>query len=256
MSKIQLLAFLLVVVMSILEKSPLVNAQCYQSAYVRPMSFISTCNSDEEKSGLLCYPKCRDNYFGNGPMCHEQCRDGYSNTGLTCYKAPDTYAKGCCCFFFNSCCHNCNDAGGYYDMGCTCTRKPDSYWADGYGRGVGVPLRCGSEQEQYMGMCYPKAKRGYQCTGPLCWINKCRGDYTYSCKLHVVCAEILLLGSAELTPLVGVTMAAICESHGLMCTKDADQCVDINKSIAEASFGTISGIAEAIATEGVFFFFL
>ena len=71
-----------------------VNGQCYQSTYGRGVGkVLSTCNSDEEKNGLLCYPKCRKDYFGNGPICYEQCRNGYSNTGTTCFRGIDTYTK-------------------------------------------------------------------------------------------------------------------------------------------------------------------
>ena len=29
------------------------------------------CGIDEEKNGLLCYPKCEENYVGVGPVCWE-----------------------------------------------------------------------------------------------------------------------------------------------------------------------------------------
>ena len=29
--------------------------------------FLTACPKDEDKSGLLCYPKCKENYSGLGP---------------------------------------------------------------------------------------------------------------------------------------------------------------------------------------------
>ncbi len=220
-----------------------VNGQCYQSTYGRGVGkVLSTCNSDEEKNGLLCYPKCRKDYFGNGPICYEQCRNGYSNTGKTCFRGIDTYTK-------RNMFSDCNS--GYTDLGFTCWRAPDSYWSDSYGRGVGSPLRCESGLEQSGALCYVRCKDGYDPFGPLCWLGKCQGAFNYSCKLHTICANILLLG-----PIVGVPLAALCESKGLMCTRDFDQCKDINIDILVASASTVIGIATVVATAGFKTFYL
>ena len=44
-----------------------------------------------------------------------------------------------------------------------------------YGRGVGVPLSCGSHDEQSGALCYPPCKSGYYGVGPLCW-SYCSGE--------------------------------------------------------------------------------
>ena len=43
---------------------------CWKQAYGRGVGkVISTCPSDKEKDGALCYPYCRDGYYGVGPVC-------------------------------------------------------------------------------------------------------------------------------------------------------------------------------------------
>jgi len=43
-----------------------------------------SCNENEEKNGLLCYPKCSDGYQGIGPVCWSLCPPGYIDTGAFC----------------------------------------------------------------------------------------------------------------------------------------------------------------------------
>jgi hypothetical protein len=38
-----------------------------------------------------------------------------------------------------------------------------------YGRGAGIPMVCGSDEEQNGALCYPKCKAGYVGAGPVCW---------------------------------------------------------------------------------------
>lgn len=38
-----------------------------------------------------------------------------------------------------------------------------------YGRGVGVPMSCGSDQEYDAGLCYQQCAEGYNGVGPVCW---------------------------------------------------------------------------------------
>ena len=118
---------------------------------------------------------------------------------------------------------------GYVDMGCFCQDVGDSYKSDMYGRGAGVPLRCNSNQEQQGALCYTKCAEGYDALTGLCWLSECRGAYTYSCKLHTICVELGLLGSAVLSPVIGAVMVGLCESKGLMCVKDFDECASMNK---------------------------
>lgn len=119
-----------------------INGQCWKSAYGRGVGQpISVCRDDEEKNGALCYPKCKDGYYGVGPVCWEKCKSDYTDTGLFCSKGLHTYGKGCCCTIFTkSCCSNCRE--GYTDFGCTCTSPLRTYTKGSYGRGAGTPLKC------------------------------------------------------------------------------------------------------------------
>ena len=232
----------------------LVHGQCYQSTYLRGWGYpISTCNDDEEQNGLLCYPRCREGYFGNGPICYENCRSGYTNIGLLCFRPSNIYWKSCCCvtfYFYSTCCGNCDS--GYSDLGCMCGTPPDSYPSAIYGRGAGTPLKCKSYEEMSGILCYPKCKAGYDGVGPLCWLSGCNGAYTYSCKMHTICAEIGALGSAVVSPFLALPLMGLCESRGLMCTKDSSQCDSMNTDIATDSIGTAIGIATVVATAGSF----
>ncbi len=88
---------------------------CWKGSYGRGVGKpISTCRDPLEKSGLLCYPKCRDGYKGVGPvcwgtfpksygrgfgkvldcksdevydagLCYKDCRDNYSGVGPVCW---------------------------------------------------------------------------------------------------------------------------------------------------------------------------
>ena len=45
-------------------------SNCWKDAYGRGVGYvIDTCAPDLEKNGALCYPKCKDGYYGVGPVC-------------------------------------------------------------------------------------------------------------------------------------------------------------------------------------------
>jgi hypothetical protein len=44
---------------------------CLRDFYARVGSPANQCPDGLEQSGLLCYPKCNDGYFGVGPVCWE-----------------------------------------------------------------------------------------------------------------------------------------------------------------------------------------
>ena len=56
---------------------------------------------------------------------------------------------------------------------------------DSYGRGAGIPLVCGPNEEQNGALCYPKCRAGYDGVGPVCW-QTCpagfRNDGAYCAK--------------------------------------------------------------------------
>jgi hypothetical protein len=55
---------------------------------------VSSCGSDQDKDGALCYPKCRTGFYGVGPVCYASCPSGWDDQGLVC--AAHTYAPGSC----------------------------------------------------------------------------------------------------------------------------------------------------------------
>lgn len=60
---------------------------------------LSSCDSNEEKDGALCYPKCKAGYNGVGPVCWASCPEGYKNDGATCrrdviIRAKKSYGRG------------------------------------------------------------------------------------------------------------------------------------------------------------------
>lgn len=46
-----------------------------KKSYGRTAGKIMTCKDNEEKNGLLCYPKCRQQYYGVGPVCWQSCQN-------------------------------------------------------------------------------------------------------------------------------------------------------------------------------------
>jgi len=47
-----------------------VSADCWQDAYGRGAGqVITSCPDGQEKNGLLCYPNCKDGFYGVGPVC-------------------------------------------------------------------------------------------------------------------------------------------------------------------------------------------
>ena len=61
---------------------------------------LSTCSDDYEKNGALCYPKCKEGFYGVGPICWELCKEGYDDHGVSCFKNALIYTKECCCTIF------------------------------------------------------------------------------------------------------------------------------------------------------------
>ncbi len=113
----------------------------------------------EEKDGLLCYPLCRDGYYGVGPVCWEKCRDSYSDHGAICWRDAHIYGNGCS--------GNCRE--GYKNDGCTCRRDVHSYVKKSYGRTAGKPMICRNDEEQSGGLCYPFCRDEHYGVGPVCW---------------------------------------------------------------------------------------
>ena len=116
------------------------------------------------------------------------------------------------------------------------------------------PLACSESEDYSAALCYPNCKPGLVGAGPLCMSSECKGFYTYSCKLHALCVEIVAVVTTMYPGVgivVGVAMGALCESSPLMCTQDYDQCRDINMELALAGGSTIVGLATLLLTAGI-----
>ena len=68
---------------------------CWKQTYGRGAGkSVSVCPPNEDKNGLLCYPKCQSGFTGFGPVCWEQCPSGYVDTGALCSpKGLDFFRK-------------------------------------------------------------------------------------------------------------------------------------------------------------------
>ncbi|GMI43038.1 hypothetical protein TrCOL_g2443 [Triparma columacea] len=109
---------------------------CWKDSYGRGVGRpIHSCPSDQEKNGALCYPLCKENYYGVGPVCWENCKDGWVDEGALCRKdgSIETVAK------------------------------------KSYGRGAGYVLGCDDDEEEDAALCYDFCKEGFYGVGPVCW---------------------------------------------------------------------------------------
>jgi len=109
---------------------------CWKDSYGRGVGKpIHSCPSDQEKNGALCYPLCKENYYGVGPVCWEKCEEGWVDEGALCRKdgSIDTVAKA------------------------------------SYGRGAGYVLGCDDDEDLDAGLCYEPCKDGFYGVGPVCW---------------------------------------------------------------------------------------
>jgi hypothetical protein len=171
--------------------------ECYTDSQWRSASPLSDCPG-AEKNGALCYPFCNPGFHGAGPVCWQDCPDGYSDDGATCRLQGNIYAKpsygrgvgsipwpncnssqeydaGLC---YTKCNEGYHGVGpvcwgtckpGYVDDGGTC--RPNIFLKKSYGRGVGWPMSCPSNQEQIGALCYGDCPNGYVASGVRCDAN-------------------------------------------------------------------------------------
>jgi hypothetical protein len=172
---------------------------CWLSAHGRGIGKpIHTCKSGLEKSGLLCYPNCEQNYTGVGPVCWQNCAMGFHDDGAFCRK-PSSYGRGagytskdhcesenlqgceiwgliyypkCMPNFHNVACCVCSPdcQDGMTDIGVSCTKKS-------YGRGAGYVLTCSEEEDYDAGLCYVPCQQNFKPIGPVCW-GQCPAGYS------------------------------------------------------------------------------
>jgi hypothetical protein len=182
---------------------------CWKNSYGRGVGTIpSTCPSDRDQRGLLCYSKCPEG-FANPPGtvdCHQVCPEGFRDDGLFCRRSEYGRGAGYPWQFgdpaFSAAgqfgrCHNDHGDGncelngglvypkcadGYHAFGC-CICRPDTPDCTSLGFAgqldlsctksiiLGDPtwMGCGEGQEYNVGLCYTPCGDGYFGVGPVCW---------------------------------------------------------------------------------------
>jgi hypothetical protein len=151
---------------------------CYKTAsYDRGIGIEANCANDQEKNGLVCYPRCASGYKGVGPVCWTTQSLTY-NPGSHCIQwAPKLLGGFCVATAMNSC------RDGYHgDKIATCYIDKASY-----GRGAGsLPTSCNSNRNYEDLLCYLKPRAGYDCLLTTCTQNCPAG--THECGLSA-CAS-------------------------------------------------------------------
>jgi hypothetical protein len=158
--KAQMTASMAILLGVLFFSAPSAHADC-DCKFANGRCFVAgtgDCGPTAEKSGLLCYDKCRAGYSGVGPVCWENCRAGYHDDGLTCRKDAWIFgSNNSACPWYDICgltfakgCSTC--PGGFHNDGCTCRRDVDIYGKGAYGRGAGYLLRFGAVG--YRGLFY------------------------------------------------------------------------------------------------------
>ena len=62
-----------------------IGVSCAKRSYSRGVGVpVSTCPSNKEKDGLLCYNQCRSGFHGVGPVCWQNCPPGMVDCGAGC----------------------------------------------------------------------------------------------------------------------------------------------------------------------------
>lgn len=150
------------------------EGMCWRDEYDRGVGVpISSCASNLEKDGALCYDRCRAGYYGVGPVCWSYCPSGWSDDGATCRQPITSYAEACA---FVDC------DPGYTCWGVFCGKGGNVIAKDTYTRGVGYPLQCAPNQQADAGLCYTPCQAGYSGTATMCWHN-CTPIYPVMCGL-------------------------------------------------------------------------
>ena len=217
-------------------------SNCWKDAYGRGAGEVITyCPPDQEKNGALCYPLCKEGFYGVGPVCWQYCPDGFRDDGAFCAK-PGPYGRGagyplwdedkckrdnkelgcekwgliwyprCRAGFHNVACCICSPNCPYdmVDIGVSCTKHS-------YGRGAGYVLQCRPEQEMSGLLCYPPCKNGYAGNGPVCW-QQCPAG-------KVNCG-------------------------GALCVDSADKCTDFVQNIVQSAVVAVAAVAATVLSGG------
>ena len=54
---------------------------------------VEPCKHDEERDGVLCYPRCKSGYEGDGEECVEKCPANSQDYGNKCLMGPAAVLK-------------------------------------------------------------------------------------------------------------------------------------------------------------------
>lgn len=110
---------------------------CWKDSYGRGAGEpLSTCPSDKDKIGALCYSKCPSGYSRFGFDCHQKCPSGFDDQGLYCRLSE--YGRG---------------AGYPWKFGDPLNSKKQTKRCENdHGKG-----NC----EKWGAIVYPKCKQGY-----------------------------------------------------------------------------------------------
>jgi len=232
--------FGLAVAATLLVGSAVGDNACWKTTYGRGVGkVLNTCDSGNEKSGLLCYPVCADGFTGFGPVCWENCPQGFNDIGVGCLKPAKAYGRGVGYVDKTQCEHDhpsgCEKNGllfypicgsGFHAVGC-CVCSPDcpanmtdigvSCQKKSYGRGFGSALKCGGGLEQSGALCYSACNAtDPHGVGPICW-----GDCPTGWN----------------------------DCAGAMCTQTTDICTDSVKQVIEGAIDLAESIAGAASGE-------
>jgi hypothetical protein len=228
------------------DKSP---EYCWKQTRTRGVGTIPTdCSYDQQRQGLLCYPKCRAGFTGVASVCWQDCPSGYFDDGAFCRKTG-SYGRGV--GFGWQAQDGISDAGmlarcrastggacemsgpiayptckaGYYavganicaqgcpagmtDMGVSCTKQ--SFMRATIGG------QCPSGKTYQDGLCYDSCPSGYYGIGPIC-AQKCPANLPYTC--------------------------------GAGCAKNIDACASVTNEQVANVLSVVTDVVLAIVTVG------
>lgn len=237
---------------------------CWRDSYGRGVGTVpGNCDMHQDKSGLLCYPKCKSGYTGLAFVCWQDCPKGFRDDGAFCAK-PAPYGRGVGfpwkfgdkAFSLDAararCAKkhgrgNCEKSGqiiypkckpGYKNVGC-CVCSP--ICPSGMGTDIGVSCTkksytrrtilpsCPPGMDADAGLCYKKCKPGYRGVGPVCW-GTCPKDKPVDCG------------------------AACAKSSGDCALAVTDQVVSVTDIVSTIALSVVTGgaggAAKQVATKG------
>jgi len=239
---------------------------CYRQSYGRGVGVpLSTCSSNQQKNGALCYPECKSGYGGAGPVCWQSCPSGYTDTGAFCHidKALVTTGHWECTEHFphwlgGECRWGKVECPSGYTNGGLCylntPHDPPGWKGDGldlikssYGRGAGYPMSCKAGLQEDAALCYTPCHDTFHGVGPVCWQNCPSGlsncgagcaNSTLSCVSDtanmVVAPIILAVNIASLGTASGATTAAKDGENAATLAQKAKALADEYKEVLAA----------------------